>query len=213
MRPRRVLPPELYCPGTRPSQAANWRLLLNSRALPTVATMAVAVTSPMPANLHELLRRCAVPGHRLYMHVILPDPLVEVAHLGEQILDDGLAVAGQGVHVPGGLAAHDLGLLRQNDSELGPQAADTVKERGSGFNVALACAVHHEAGLLLGGLDRHEAHVRPLHRLADRRSVGGVGLAALAAHAVWRHELRRHELDGVTELREEPRPVMRTRAG
>ena len=37
-----------YCPGTRPIQAANCRPFLNSRALPTVATMASAVVGPMP---------------------------------------------------------------------------------------------------------------------------------------------------------------------
>jgi len=40
MRPRRAFPPELYWPGTKPIQAANWRPQVNSLALPTIATIA-----------------------------------------------------------------------------------------------------------------------------------------------------------------------------
>ena len=48
MRPSRVLPPELYCPGVKPSQAANWRPHLNSWPLPIIATIVVAVVWPTP---------------------------------------------------------------------------------------------------------------------------------------------------------------------
>lgn len=39
--------------------------------------------------------------------------------------------------------------------------------------------MQRQDALLLTRLHRHEPHVRPAHRLADRRSVGGVGLIAL----------------------------------
>jgi hypothetical protein len=42
-------------------------------------------------------------------------------------------------------------------------------------------------------LHRHESHVGSLHGLAGRRSIGAVVLASLAAHAIRRHELGRHE--------------------
>ena len=50
MRPSLALPPELYWPGTKPIQAANWRPLLNSAPLPTIATIAVAVVWPTPMS-------------------------------------------------------------------------------------------------------------------------------------------------------------------
>jgi hypothetical protein len=49
IRPRRCLPPELYCPGTSPSQAASWRPHVKSWPRPMVATRAVAVVSATPA--------------------------------------------------------------------------------------------------------------------------------------------------------------------
>jgi hypothetical protein len=44
----RSLPPAVCWRGVRPSQAAKLRPLLRSQALPTVATMAVAMTGPIP---------------------------------------------------------------------------------------------------------------------------------------------------------------------
>ena len=46
-----------------------------------------------------------------------------------------------------------------------------------------------ELALLLCGLDRHEAHVRPARSLADGWCVIGVVLAALAGHAIGRDEV------------------------
>ena len=51
IRPRRVLPPELYWPGTMPSQAASCLPLSNSLALPIIATSAVDVVSPTPLTV------------------------------------------------------------------------------------------------------------------------------------------------------------------
>ena len=45
---------------------------------------------------------------------------------------------------------------------------------------SLAQAMHAQLRLLLEALDRHESHVRPLYRFADRRRIGGVVLATLA---------------------------------
>src|SRR5258708_656 len=45
--PRRALPPVEFCRGTRPSQAANSRLLRNTLGSATVAAMAVAIIGPM----------------------------------------------------------------------------------------------------------------------------------------------------------------------
>src|SRR5215471_16458712 len=45
-------------------------------------------------------------------------------------------------------------------------------------------SMQHQYGLLFSGLDRHKAHCRPGHGLADRRGVGRVGFAVL--------DIRRH---------------------
>jgi len=55
--------------------------------------------------------------------------------------------------------------------------------------------------------------VGPLHSLADRRGVGSVVLAALAAHAVGGDELGGHQLDAVAVGGEQPGPVVRAGAG
>ena len=46
--PRRSLPPDEFCRGTRPIQAANCRPDLKSDASVTVAAIALAVIGPIP---------------------------------------------------------------------------------------------------------------------------------------------------------------------
>ena len=104
------------------------------------------------------------------------DP-VQVGALQRQASDAGQLVAGVLEHL-GQHRAQRLGALREHQAELGQQAADAVDQRGALFLEALAQSVHRQLALLLGGLDRHEAHVRPAGGLADRRGVVGVVLTA-----------------------------------
>ena len=184
MRPSRVLPPELYCPGTRPSQAANWRPHLNScavadhrhqrrgggladaRAAASAAGRAVR-RAPSCATCGRTAR-CARPGR---CNSLSRSPMTVLAQPGRSSRC-------------GGLAAHGVGLQRQHDAELGQQPADAVDAWRCALDEPLARAVHHQPACCSLALDRHEAHVRALHGFADRRRVGGVVLAALAAHAV-----------------------------
>ena len=71
--------------------------------------------------------------------------------------------------------------------------------------------VDGEPALRQLGLDRHEAHGRTLHGFADGGSIGGVVLAAPAAHAVRGDELRGHQPHGMAEAGELARPVVRAR--
>ena len=48
IRPRRSLPPEEFCRGTRPRNAANWRPVLKTPGSGTLAARAVAVMMPTP---------------------------------------------------------------------------------------------------------------------------------------------------------------------
>jgi hypothetical protein len=68
--------------------------------------------------------------------------------------------------------------------------------------------VHGQDGLLLDALDRHEAHVRPAHCLADRLGIGRIVLVRLD---VGLDELRRHQPDRMPEALERAAPVMGAR--
>jgi hypothetical protein len=76
------------------------------------------------------------------------------------------------------LVPHGGALERQHDAELRAQSAQPVDGGGALLEEALAHAVHAEQGLLLGGLDWHEAHGGRPHRrrrfcLAGRSSGTG----------------------------------------
>jgi hypothetical protein len=73
-----------------------------------------------------------------------------------------------------------------------------------------ARAVQRKRCLLLGSFDRHEAHVRPRHRLADCLGIVAVVLVGLHVRL---DELRRHEPHLVAQLDELARPVMRAATG
>jgi len=66
--------------------------------------------------------------------------------------------------------------------------------------------MQHQAALLLGCFDRHEAHARPLHCLADRF---GIGRVILLAFDVRLHVGRRNETHGMSKGLQLARPVMR----
>lgn len=128
-------------------------------------------------------------------------------HFSEQVANDGVSVAGQIFRVSRGFTAHDFCLLRQDDAELAQQTTDAVDRCGALDHEALPSAVHHQLRLLLFGLHWHESPGGSLHGLADCRCV----LATLAAHAVRRHQLGRHQLHGVAVPGEQTCPVMGTR--
>lgn len=75
--------------------------------------------------------------------------------------------------------------------------------RGDG---ALAHAHQHQRGLLIRALDRNEPHRRAAHRL-------GIGRVILAAFDIGLHQLRRDQLNVMSELRQQPGPVIRSTAG
>jgi hypothetical protein len=130
MRPSRALPPELYWPGARPSQAANW---------PAVEVVAVADHGQQAgggglahaAQAHELLGAVIGLGDQADVGVVLGDALVEPGHLAEQVADDGVGPAGQVFQVLAGALAHGGGLEGQHDAVLAEQAADAVEVAGA----------------------------------------------------------------------------------
>ena len=191
-------------------------------------------------QLHELLRGVAIARHGANMDVVLFDPLIQMRDLAERVADHQVGKAGQILKVIARLSPHHLGFEWQHDVELAEQATDAVDAGRAFDHETLPGTVHHQPGLLVLALDRHEAHVRALHRLAGRRplqgapgtpcrlfarhdqfsglfvsglSVGGVvfaALAALGAHAVRRDQFGRHQLARVVVGLKQPGPVMCT---
>jgi hypothetical protein len=92
----------------------------------------------------------------------------------------------------------------RDETELGEVPG--VDELGSLPNQQLARPVHGQCRLLLFRLDRHEAHGRPRHGLADRRSVGRVVLATLH---VGLDVLGRHEPHLMAQRAQLARPAVR----
>lgn len=131
----------------------------------------------------------------------------------EQIADTAIGPAVECFEVGTDFPAQAFDFLRQDDAEFADQATQAVVECGAFFDEALPGAVQAEDSLLVDVLDRDEAHVGPGDGFADGGGIGGVVLAALAAHPVRRHELRCHQLDGVAEAAELPCPVVGAGAG
>jgi hypothetical protein len=94
-----------------------------------------------------------------------------------------------------------------------PQLGHVCPQRVDGLRALpqqqIAHPVLHQSPLLLGRLERHKAHRRTAHRLADRRRVRRIGLVALH---IGLHVPRWHQPNVVAELPELARPVMRPRA-
>jgi transposase len=103
----------------------------------------------------------------------------------------------------GQLAPQPRHPLGHHEPELAQKSPDLVHLSGPVGHRERSGPVHHQHRLLLLALDRHEAHVRPSDRLADRLRVISVVLAALA---VSHHVLRRHQLHCMAELGELARP-------
>jgi hypothetical protein len=99
--------------------------------------------------------------------------------------------------------------LGGGQSELGGIAADRIGELRAIADQPIAQTDQHQRGLLLGGLDRDEAHRRPAHRLTQRFGIGRIVLAALDVRF---DILRRDQPHFVSERLQETRPVVRSAA-
>ena len=111
---------------------------------------------------------------------------------------------------PGEELRHVARSLRHHHPELRTMPAQRVDRHHPLTAQQLARAMQHQQRLLRDALHRHEAHLRPLHRLADRRRIGSIVLVRLDVGA---HVLRRQDADLVPETDQRARPVMRPGAG
>ena len=103
-----------------------------------------------------------------------------------------------------------IAALGRNDAEFGQMSADRVAQHRALTHQQLPGSVQHQSRLLLLRLDRHKPHRRPRHRLADRRRIVGVILAALE---IGLHIARRHQPHRVPERLQLAAPMMRCRTG
>lgn len=102
-----------------------------------------------------------------------------------------------------------LGALRRDDADLGEMTTYAIEQLRALRHQHVARAMAHQLRLVLHAAQRHEPHVRPRRRLADRRRVGRVVLVAphIGFYVSWRDQL-----DRKAERREGAAPVMRRRA-
>jgi hypothetical protein len=84
--------------------------------------------------------------------------------------------------------------------------ADRVDELGALANQPLALARQHQSRLLVRRFRRHEAHLRPACRLAQRRRIGRI---VLAARHIGLGELWRDQPHRVSEPTQFTGPMMR----
>ncbi len=116
--------------------------------------------------------------------VVFVDALIQLVGVREHVAHTAVGPAGQVFQMRTDLVAQPLDLLRQNDAELGDQAANAVVQGGAFFDKALPGTMQGECGLLVFILDRHEAHLRTRDGFADRGGIGSIVLATLPAHPV-----------------------------
>ena len=139
-----------------------------------------------------------MPG--VYLSVELQDLSFELAeqraqrfetrtrHLGDALVP----FIGDGVKQ----VLHAIASNGSDNTELGQVRADCVDDRGLLSDEEMPRTMQHQATLLLGRFGRHEAHARPLHRLADGLGIGGV---ILLAFDIGLHVGRRDETHGVPD--------------
>lgn len=73
--------------------------------------------------------------------------------------------------------------------------------------------MHRQVPLLVDGLDRHEAHLRPAGSFADGSGVVRIVLTALAGHAVRRDEVAGNEPHVNAQQAQSAPDMVRTAAG
>ncbi len=98
----------------------------------------------------------------------------------------------------------------RDNAELRQMRADRIDHSGLLPDEQMPGPMQHQAGLLVGRFHRNEAHVRPLHRLANRLGIGGV---ILLAFNIGFDIGRRHQANRMAERLQLARPVMRRCAG
>ena len=212
VRPRRSLPPVERCTGVSPTQAAKSRPERNVSTGGAKASMAVAISGPIPGTL--ISRRAVSSAFaRGDLGIERCGLFLQMA---ERMHENGEAGTSGWRNVRFGIL--DLrdqpldvgGSLRRDQAVLGKMAADRVDELSTLADQHIASPEDHRGGLLGFALHANEAHGRTLRGLANRLGIGRVVLLALNEGL---HVGRRDQLDRVAELADLAAPMIRAGAG
>ena len=188
-----ALPPVEYCRGTMPSQAANSRPLRNAAPLPIAATMAVAVTGPMPGIANPRAARIG-RGDPLQFVVELFNLLLDCLPLTRQRIDQ---VTHQRREIRFGVLENVCHrglqlrrLLLEDQPTFQQKSSDLVDHGRSACDQSVPNPVNRLQVQLVIGLDRNEAHVLAVDSLGDRLRIDKVVLVRLHERL---HKLRRNQ--------------------
>src|SRR5258705_9847980 len=183
MRPRIVRSPVDICFGTKPSQAAKSRPLAKAVPLPMAATMALAMSGPMPGaviNWRQLSLPCARTSISSVMCLIRSSRRRQSLLRSSMILimrgDNTFAAFCQDVRK---LLAEEAKPLTYRNAVLQEKAADLIDHSRPLADQARSHPVQCLEIELIVGLHWNAAGGRPLDSLRDRVGVSGVVLVAL----------------------------------
>ena len=155
--------------------------LLKSLASPTVATMAVAMTGPIPGASVRCLQASssrACRTRRPSSAVILASIWCRCSTCRTRSSRANAGNRGSSSSENDGDQVLQAGAtLSREHAELGHVPADRVDRAGPLGDQAIPDPVQHQERLLLLVLDRHEPHAWPLHCLAAGLGVRGIVLA------------------------------------
>ena len=211
MPPNRSLPPDEFCLGTSPSQAANWRPDRKTLASPTVATSAVAVMNPMPGMVSSRRLMVFFPMPRQEFDL---DPADLLAQALDHLNDQKQCPARQ-VGNPFRFALENRRQITDMSFPLGRNEPVLSHVRAQCADLCRALSdqkmpgpVKHQDTLCVRRFDRNEAHRWTRDRLADGLRIGRVVLVALH---IGLDVGRRHQPDFMAQGDKLPCPVMRRR--
>ena len=206
------LPPVVCCRGTSPSQAARSRPRRKAAPLPTAATSAVALRTPIPGIVIRT-RRCVRAGSLQDLPGQGRDAPVECRPLVLHLVDEL-------THAPADLIrrSHDLGQgliegARPFWDDVAPLEEDRtelVRERRPGPDEARAHPVQGLKVKLPLRLELDEAHGGPARGFGNRL---GIAVVVLLRLHVGPHILRRHQADAVALSGEQAPEMMSAAAG
>ena len=123
--------------------------------------------------------------------IVFDQPVLDVVGMLKQIADSPPGLARQSIQMRHDFPSQTVGALWQYHAEFGEQPTRPVVDRGPFRDETLPCPMQAERRLLVFVPQQDETYARTCHRLADRRRIRRVILAALARHPVRRHKLWR----------------------
>jgi len=134
-------------------------------------------------QLHQLEGSRVLAGNDPDVPVVLRDAFVQAVQLAQRVADRRVGAAGKLFELSDGLPSNRCGLQRQHEAELGSSDFTGTKR------MFCRCTASQIA------------------------AASAASFLPRAAHAVWRHELRRHQPHRVGMRLQQPRPVVRAAAG